>query len=72
MRAVAGLSAVLGFAAGLAFLLWHVHPVLALIPLVVPGLPAGLMFAATIRHGSPYDVGYLYPSGGVGSVGPHD
>jgi len=35
-------------------------PVLGLGPLVVIGLPAGLMAWATARHGDPYDVTHHY------------
>lgn len=50
------------------------HPVLALIPLVVPGLPVALMLGATLRHGDPYDVSHRYPPGAYlgRSVGPLD
>jgi hypothetical protein len=61
---VRGQVAVLVLAvAGAVALGVYVHPVLALVPLVVPGLPAALMLGATIRHGDPYDVRYRYPPG---------
>lgn len=67
-----GQAVVLGLALVLAVLAGQAHPVLAAIPLVVLGLPAGLMLAATVRHGDPYDVRHRYPPGAhLGrSVGP--
>jgi hypothetical protein len=59
---VRGPAVVLGLALLGAVALGLVHPILALVPLVVPGLPAALMLGATIRHGDPYDVRYRYPS----------
>jgi hypothetical protein len=61
VREAAPASAVLGLAAGLAYLLGHLHPVLAAVPLVMPGAPAALMLWARLRHGDPYDVRYRYP-----------
>lgn len=72
MRRAVGPAAVLGLAAGLAYLLGHAHPLLAAIPLVVLGLPAGLLLQAIVRHGDPYDVRHRYPPGAYlgRSVGP--
>lgn len=66
MRGPAVVLAVAVVGAGFA---WQLDPVLALVPLVVPGLPAALLLQAVIRHGDPYDVRYRYRPG---SVGPHD
>jgi hypothetical protein len=49
-------------AAILAVLAGLVHPLLALAPLIVLGLPAALMLGSTIRRGDPYDVLHLYRS----------
>jgi hypothetical protein len=56
-------AVVVAVALGLAALAWQLHPILALGPLVCPGLPAALMLAATLRHGDPYDVSHRYPPG---------
>jgi hypothetical protein len=65
VRGPATVFALAVVAAGFA---WQLDPLLALVPLVVPGLPAALLLQATIRHGDPYDVRYRYPAG---SVAPH-
>lgn len=64
-----GPAIVLALAALAAGFVWQVHPLLALAPLVMPGLPAALLLQAMIRHGDPYDVTYRYSPG---SVGPSD
>ena len=65
-----GPCAVHAVAVVLAVLAWRVHPVLALAPLVILGLPAGLMAWETWRYGDPYDL-TLPPLRGW-NVGPHE
>jgi hypothetical protein len=68
---VRGPAVVLGLALlGAVALGLLVHPVLALAPLVIPGLPAGLMAWETWRYGDPYDL-TLPPRRGR-NVGPHE
>jgi hypothetical protein len=51
-----GKAVLLLLTAAAAVLLYGVHPVLALAPLVIPGAPAALMLAAQLRYGDPYAV----------------
>ena len=69
-----GLLVVLAGALGFAALAWQVHPVLAAVPMIALGVPAGLMAWATWRHGDPYDVSHRYPPGAYlgRSVGTDD
>jgi hypothetical protein len=64
---VRGPAVVLALAVVLAVLAWQAHPILALAPLVILGLPAGLMAWETWRYGDAYDL--TRPR--RGSVGPH-
>lgn len=78
LRRARGSAVVLGLALllALAAYVWvrsfdprpWVALVIACCPLVVLGLPAGLMLGATLRRGDPYDVLHEYP----GSVGPRE
>jgi len=75
---VLALALVLAGAAYLALRALDPRPWVALVgacgPLLIPGLPAALMLAATLRHGDPYDVSHRYPPGShLGrSVGPRE
>lgn len=60
MRRARAYLVVLLLALVAAWLLALVHPLLALVPLIVPGAPAVLLAWATIRHGDPYSVLHKY------------
>jgi hypothetical protein len=61
VRQAGGYLAVVGLAVAAAVLLAvAVHPLLGLVPLVMPGAPAALLAFATVRHGDPYDVRHRY------------
>jgi hypothetical protein len=50
------LAVLLGAGALVEGLWWPAVLVIAAVPLVLLGLPAGLMLAATLRYGDPYDL----------------
>jgi hypothetical protein len=58
--AQAARAAVVGFAAGLAYLAGQLHPIFALAPLVVLGVPAAALLWAGRGGRDPYDVGARY------------
>jgi hypothetical protein len=56
LAAAVVLAVLLGWGAHAGGLGWPAALVVAAIPLVLLGLPAGLMLAETIRYGDPYDL----------------
>lgn len=50
------LAALIGAGTLVEGLGWPVALVIAVVPLVLLGLPAGLMLAETLRYGDPYDL----------------